>query len=75
MTTEEALNLFKTKSCTVLAIGLGVCKKNGIGIGKFTTGRVTEYNTVYLNEIDYYVAIWNILEVEIDGKIVPIVDR
>ena len=58
------LELFKKGSHKVTVGSLTVFGKTGNGIGHFTTGRVTEYNTVYINELDYYEAIWNILSVD-----------
>jgi hypothetical protein len=72
MTKEEALELMKDHSCTVLVGSLGVYCKTGDGIGKYTTGRVTEYKTVYINELDYYEAYWNVLEIEVNGKMVTV---
>ena len=68
MSGNETMEMMKNHSCTVVVGSLSVCGKTGNGIGKFTTGRVTEYNTVYMNELDYYEAYWNILEIEVDGK-------
>lgn len=75
MTEQELLELCKKQSCKVKVGSLSVYEKNGNGIGVFTTGEVSEYNTIYLNEIGIYEAIWNFLEVEINGKMIPITER
>ena len=75
MTEQELLELCKKQSCKVRVGSLSVMEKNGTGIGIFTTGKVTEYNTIYLNELSFYEAVWNILDVEINGKMIPITKR
>ena len=75
MTEREMIELCKKQSCKVKVGSLSVFEKNGKGIGTFTTGKVSEYNTIYLNEIGIYEASWNILEIELNGKMIPITKR
>lgn len=73
MTEQELIELCKKQSCKVKVGSLSVYSKlKPQGIGVFTTGKVSEYNTIFLNEIGIYEASWNILEVEINGKMIPI---
>lgn len=73
MTEEKLIELCKKQSCKVVAGSIGVYEKlKPQGIGTFTTGEVSEYNTIFLKEIGIWEASWNILKIEINGRMIPI---
>lgn len=57
---QKAIELLNSKSCAVKVGSLDV--PNGIGIF-ITQGKITEYNTIFLKELNYYEWIERIFEI------------
>lgn len=62
MNKEKALSLLKSRSCKVIA-GCLNCK-----IGEYTTGEISKYGTIYLKEIDKWISLVSLIDIEYKGK-------